>query len=284
MESLQIGEVKITAVLAGRLRLDGGAMFGIIPKPHWSKRMPPDGLNRIGMAMWCFLIEVDGQRSLVETGFGGKVTDRLREIHALEEDPGLVASLRAAGVDAKSIDRVILSHLHQDHAGGATTGTEKDYVPTFPNARYVIQEGEWKDAREADGQSVNAYPQASVMDPLEAASVVDFVDGDVDLGTIRLVQTPGHTRAHQSVLIESKGEAFFFAGDLVPTTHHLRPLYVMAFDHYPRETFLNKQIWLREAVEGGWWLATPHDPDLPWVQIREDSRDDYAVIELGASG
>ena len=275
MHTLQIGDTRITAIQAGRLRLDGGAMFGIIPRPHWSKRMPPDEQNRIGMAMWCFLVDDRGQRSLIETGFGGKVTERLREIYALEEEPGLVASLEKVGYGPESVDRVILSHLHQDHAGGSTTGSDGDYLPTFPQARYVIQKGEWKDAREADGQSVNAYPRESVMDPLEAASIVDFVDGDTTLGSIRLVQTPGHTRAHQSVLIESSADTFFFTGDLVPTTHHLRPLYVMAFDHYPRETYLNKQKWLGEAAEGNWWVATPHDPDFPWIRIKRDTREGF---------
>jgi glyoxylase-like metal-dependent hydrolase (beta-lactamase superfamily II) len=277
MHTLQIGHIRIRAVQAGRLRLDGGAMFGIIPKPHWSKRMPPDKLNRIGMAMWCFLVEVDGERSLIETGFGGKVSERLREIHALEEVPGLLPSLRQIGTEPGEVDRVILSHLHQDHAGGSTIGTAGAYAPTFPNARYIIQEGEWKDAREADGQSVNAYPRESVMDPLETAAVVDYVNGEAAFGPIRLFQTPGHTRTHQSVLIESGGETFFYTGDLVPTTHHLRPLYVMAFDHYPRETFLNKQKWLGQAAEGDWWVATPHDPDLPWIRIKRDAREEFVA-------
>ncbi len=277
MHTLQIGDIRITAVQAGRLRLDGGGMFGIIPKTHWSKRIPADDQNRIGLVMWCFLVESDGECTLIETGFGGKVTDRLRGIFALEEDPGLVGALAEVGVRPEQIDRVILSHLHQDHAGGATSGSECTYVPTFPNARYAIQRGEWKDAREADGQSVNAYPRESVMDPLEAASVVDLIDGDISFGSIRLVLTPGHTRAHQSVLIESGDGVFFFTADLVPTTHHLRPLYVMAFDHYPRETYINKQKWLQAAADSGWWVATPHDPDLPWVQIATDEREEYAV-------
>ena len=193
MHTLQIGDTRITAIQAGRLRLDGGAMFGIIPRPHWSKRMPPDEQNRIGMAMWCFLVDDRGQRSLIETGFGGKVTERLREIYALEEEPGLVASLEKVGYGPESVDRVILSHLHQDHAGGSTTGSDGDYLPTFPQARYVIQKGEWKDAREADGQSVNAYPRESVMDPLEAASICRFCGWRYNIG----IDTPRpNARSH----------------------------------------------------------------------------------------
>lgn len=278
LHALKIGDIRVTALSAGRVRMDGGAIFGVVPKPLWSKRTEPDESNRVDLQMWCLLVEAASETILIETGFGGKVTERLREIYDLREEPGLVAGLSQAGKLPEDIDRVILTHLHQDHAGGATIRRGKEYAPAFPNAIYTIQSREWRDAREADAQTANAYRIEEVLDPLERSGQVNLVDGDQNIGNgIRLVVTPGHTRAHQSVLIQSEGESLFFVGDLVPTASHLRPIYVMAYDMFPRETFLNKERFLGRAASEQWWVAWPHDPQIVWGKIEVDDREGYVV-------
>lgn len=285
LNQMKIGQIKVTALSAGQVSLDGGAMFGVVPKGIWSRLIQPDEQNRIRLDLRCLLVETPEETVLIETGFGGKVTERLREIYALEEEPGLTAELERAGKTPADIDRVILTHLHQDHAGGATVSNGQAYVPAFPNARYVIQTGEWHDAREADGQTANAYRREEVLDPLERSGQVDFVDGDADLGDgIRLVVTPGHTRAHQSVVIEDGGDTLFFVGDLVPTASHLKPIYVMAYDLYPRETFFNKERFLERAVEEQWWVVWPHDPSIVWGKVVRDEKGSYVVETARGEG
>ena len=277
---MRIGDIKITAISAGRVRMDGGAMFGVVPKGLWSKRIPPDDRNRIDLQMWCLLVETGDESVLIETGFGGKVSERLREVFDLRETPGLMDGLSNANVAPEDIDRVILTHLHQDHAGGTTKPSGEGFVPAFPNARYTIQTGEWRDAWEADGQTVNAYRMDEVLVPLERSGQVALIDGDADLGSgIRLILTPGHTRYHQSVLIEDGGEFLFYTGDLVPTSSHLKPIYVMAYDLYPRETYFNKGRFLERAAEAGWWVVWPHDPGIVRGRIQIDERDGYIAVD-----
>ena len=278
---IDIGKIKVTALSAGRVKMDGGAMFGVVPRSLWSKRISPDERNRIDLQMWCLLVETEDETILIETGFGGKVTERLRDIYDLREDPGLLESLRQAGKEPEEIDRVVLTHLHQDHAGGTTLRRGRLFEPAFENARYVVQAGEWRDACDADGQTVNAYRLEEVLLPLERSGQVDLVDGDTDLGNgIRLVVTPGHTRAHQSVLIESGDESLFYMGDLVPTSSHLKPIYVMAYDLYPRETYSNKMRFLERSADEGWWVTWPHDPDFVWGKIQPDERDGFIAVEM----
>lgn len=277
---IEIGGIRVTAVSAGRVRMDGGAMFGVVPKPLWEHRIVPDGRNRIDLEMRCLIVETGDETILVETGFGGKVNARQREIYDLREEPGLAAELDQAGMRPEDVDRVMLTHLHQDHAGGATVRQGDGYVPAFPNARYVVQAGEWEDAIEADGQTVSAYRKAEVMEPLAQSGRLDLVEGETDLGNgVKLVPTPGHTRCHQSVLVADGDDTLFFTGDLVPTASHLKPIWGMAYDLYPRETYLNKVKWLARAAESGWWVAWPHDPELAWRRVRADERNGFSVVE-----
>jgi len=285
LPKIQIGSLSLTALSAGQVKMDGGAMFGVVPRGLWSKRIQPDDRNRIDLQMRCLLVETGEETILIETGFGGKVSPKLREIYDLREDPGLVTQLAEAGKRPEDVDRVILTHLHQDHAGGCTLSKEQGYAPTFPNARYVVQAGEWRDASSADGQTVNAYRLEEVLAPLERSGQLDLVDGDTDLRNgVRLLVTPGHTRAHQSVLVEDGGEAMLYLGDLVPTVGHLKPIYVMAYDLYPRETYFNKERFLERAADLGWWVMWPHDPEVVCGKVCQDDREGYVAADTVADG
>ena len=273
----QSGGCDVWVLSAGHVRMDGGAMFGVVPRPLWEKGYPPDERNRIGLAMNCLLVRGQGEVALIETGFGGKVTEKLREIYALDEADGLLASLDELHIAPEEITRVVLTHLHQDHAGGCTVQKDGEYVPAFPNATYYVQKGEWDDAENADGQTVNGYRYDEVMRPL--SPVLALLEGDEDICSfIEVMVTPGHTRRHQSVLVHTEEDTFCFVGDLIPTTHHLKPIYVMAYDLYPRQTYLVKQEVMERAVSENWVMVWPHDPDIAWGRLRRDGTGAYEVL------
>ena len=272
------GEYDVWVLSAGMVKMDGGAMFGVVPRPLWEKCFVPDERNRITLAMNCLLVCGKGEVVLIETGFGGKVTEKLREIYALDESDGLLDSLNTLGISPKDITQVVLTHLHQDHAGGCTVSTSDGYVPTFPNATYYVQKGEWDDAKDADGQTVNGYRYDEVMAPLDVARQVCLLEGESEICPgLEVVVTQGHTRRHQSVLVKTGEDIFCYVGDLIPTVHHLRPIYVMAYDLYPRETYIVKQELLETAHTEKWVMVWSHDPDVSWGYVEKDEHGNWSV-------
>jgi glyoxylase-like metal-dependent hydrolase (beta-lactamase superfamily II) len=279
--SLKCGDWEISLICAGRVKMDGGAIFGVVPKPLWNQRIEADDRNRVTLAMNCLLVQHEEECILIETGFGGKVNEKLREIYGLDEEQGLLASLSDAGVTPEQVTRVVVSHLHQDHAGGCTIQTQDGYEPTFPDAVYYVQQGEWDDAEKADGQTVNGYRLESVMRPLALAGCVTLLTGDSEICSgVRVILTPGHTRFHQSIIIETGEETFCYIGDLIPTTHHLKPIYILAYDLYPRDTFLNKQTLIARAFAENWILVWTHDLDIPWGRLTQDKRGSFFPVPL----
>jgi glyoxylase-like metal-dependent hydrolase (beta-lactamase superfamily II) len=281
VDSRNIGDIRVTALDAGRFSLDGGTMFGVVPRAIWEKKIPPDERNRIQLGLNCLLVETRTETVLVETGIGAsKLPPKYRDIYGAEPSRGVIEALAEAGVAPEAVDRVVLTHLHMDHAGGTTVRTDDGHVPAFPNARYIIQRQEWEDALGADRQTVRGYNAASDLLPLERAGVLEFVEGDVEVCPgVRVFLTPGHTRAHQSVLVRSGGETICFVGDLAPTRHHVHPVFIMAFDLYPRKTFKVRQQVLKQAAGEGWLVAWPHDPEQYWGYIRIDDRGEFTPVE-----
>ena len=278
---LYIGEMEVWALDAGRFWLDGGTMFGVVPKALWEKRMPADGHNRILLGLTCLLVRTGTETVLIESGHGcTKLKETLRQAISLEPSAGLEAPLAEVGLTPEDVDRVILTHLHPDHAGGCTRRSGDICVPAFPNARYVAQRDEWGDATGGDRQVGKAYYAEQDLAPLEDAGLLDLIDdeGEICPG-IRAVPTRGHTRAHQSILISSGSDTVCFIGDLVPTRHHVPPAYIMAFDLYPRLTYKIKQQVLTRAAEEGWLVVWPHDPETPWSRIQISDRGQYIPVE-----
>lgn len=279
LEHRQFGKWKISLISAGQVKMDGGAIFGVVPKPLWEQRIQADTRNRVTLAMNCLVAQNEAECVLIETGFGGKVNQKLREIYDLDEGDGLVASLSKMGIGVEDVTRVVVTHLHQDHAGGCTVKGVDGFEPAFPNAMYYVQEGEWVDGELADGQTVNGYRLQEVMNPLKAKNCVVLLNGDAEICSgVRVILTPGHTRCHQSVLVETGEDVFCYIGDLIPTTHHLKPIYILAYDLYPRETFLNKQKLLKRAYGENWILVWSHDKEIPWGRLRRDENGDYFPI------
>jgi len=265
----------VHAVHAGRIRLDGGAMFGVVPKPLWERRIEADERNRIPLAMRCLLIRTEERTVLVDDGIGSKEPEKFRTIYGVS-NPGsptrLEDELRALGVEPGDVDTVLLTHLHFDHAGGSTVRDDDGTLrPAFPNATYVVRRGEW-DFAHRDNERIQASYLAHNMDPLEDAGVVEFIDEDTEVVPgITMVRTPGHTPHHQSVLIRHGETTLFYLADLVPTTAHVPLPWIMGYDVEPLVTLEAKREWLTRAAEEGWVLVFEHDPGVAygWARPRE---------------
>jgi glyoxylase-like metal-dependent hydrolase (beta-lactamase superfamily II) len=278
VESRQLGGWRIHAIQAGGQRLDGGAMFGVVPKTLWERRIAPDERNRIQLGMRCLLIEHEIGPVLIDTGAGNKENDKFYDIYGIENrgTPGptrLEDGLRELGFGVEDIVLVINSHLHFDHAGGnLTRDTDGSIRPTFPNARYVVQAGEYHYATHTNERTAGSYFPHNFV-PLQESGLFDFVDGERDIiAGIRAIPTPGHTPHHHGLLIESNGERAFYIADLVPTTAHLPLPWIMGYDVEPLVTLETKRRTLKRAVDEDWLVVFEHDATTPWSKIQHDGK------------
>lgn len=285
---MRLGEFTIRWFSDGDYKLDGGAMFGVVPKVVWTRKYPVDDQNFIPLALNAVLIEAPDAKVLIDTGYGTKLTAKQIQMFHLEQPPTLLQSLAEGGIRPEEIDYVVYSHMHHDHASGATYRDEDGKLrPTFPNAKHVMQRLEWEEAQNPNTRSAHAY-WAENWDALQDAGLLMPVDGDHTLVPgVRLIHTGGHTRGHQAVLVESGGETALHLGDLLPTRAHLNPLWVMAYDDYPMDSIKAKEHWIGRAKAEGWWLTLYHDPELHagiWDeagQLVEAVRPEGASLPLG---
>ena len=267
--TLSIGDLQVRVLHDGPFRLDGGAMFGVVPRPLWEQLAPPDDRHRIQLAMRPMLVEASWGRMLVDCGVGDKMPDKAREIYALDRTRHLDHALAQVGLTSDDIDVVLPTHLHFDHFGGATIRRGGALVPRFPRARYVIRRAEWQDATHPHARNRASYLQDDFV-PLERAGVVDWFDGDqVVRPGVRVERTGGHTGQHQIVYLESGGKTLVFVADLVPTTAHLQDPWVMGYDLFPMETLAFKQRFIREAIDREYLVVFEHDPVVAAGYIRE---------------
>lgn len=280
VRSRPLGRLRIHALEAGTQRLDGGAMFGVVPKPLWERRIPADERNRIPLALRCLLVETPDALVLIETGLGNKENDRFRDIYGVDNaaaDPDLPDRLHeaigVAGFAPDQVEVVINTHLHFDHAGGNTfRDAEAQVRLAFPRARYVVQRGEWEYAHHTNERTQASYLPDN-FEPVNAAGRWDFVEGEAEvIPGVSVLPTPGHCPFHQSVLVRSQGEVACFVADLVPTMAHLPLPWIMAYDVEPLRTLESKRALLRRAAEERWLLVSVHDPVTPWGYAAQGSR------------
>ena len=277
-ETRQLGAWRVHAIQAGGQRLDGGAMFGVVPKTLWERRIAPDERNRIQLGMRCLLIEHEIGPVLIDTGAGNKENDKFYDIYGIENRgaPGptrLEDGLRELGFGVEDIVLVINSHLHFDHAGGnLTRDADGSIRPTFPNARYVVQAGEYHYATHTNERTAGSYFPHNFV-PLQESGRFDFVDGERDIiAGIRAIPTPGHTPHHHGLLIESNGERAFYIADLVPTSAHLPLPWIMGYDVEPLVTLETKRRILKRAVDEDWLVVFEHDASTAWSKIQHDGK------------
>jgi glyoxylase-like metal-dependent hydrolase (beta-lactamase superfamily II) len=278
VQSRTIGKWKAHAIQAGGQKLDGGAMFGVVPKPLWERRMPPDPRNRIQLGMRCLLVEHESGLVLIDTGAGNKENDKFYDIYGVENRGAegrtqLEDGLLQLGVRPGDISLVINSHLHFDHAGGNTTRTPAGTVEaTFPNARYVVQAGEYEYATHTNERTAASYFPHNFV-PLHERGQFDFVKGEAEIVTgISVLPTPGHVPYHQGIRLESDGQVAFYVAGLVPTIAHLPLPWIMGYDVEPLVTLETKRRILTRASQEGWELIFEHDATVPWTHIVHDGK------------
>ncbi len=275
-----LGQFTLSIVSGGTFRVDGGTMFGVVPKSLWARAIPPDENNNIPQATNCLLVQTGTQNVLIDTGYGGKIPSKQRAIFAIEAGDPISESLRAVGIAPEHIDIVILTHLHFDHAGGATRLDEQGrLVDTFPNARYIVQKGEWDIATARLPELVNAYPLENFL-PLEQTGRLSFIDGNVEmLPGFRALVTGGHTAHHMAVVIESAGATAVYLADICPTQHHLRALWCLSYDVDPLQVRRIKPKLLGEIADRGWLAIFDHDPTHAAARLARDAKKEFHIAE-----
>lgn len=280
---MRLGAFDIMPVTDGRFRLDGGAMFGVVPKVLWERCCQADEFNRIPLSLTCLLIRAHGKHILVDTGLGDKDDEKFHSMFAVERTPTLEESLKAQGLSRDDVHMVINTHLHFDHAGGnTTTSGEGGLRATFPKASYFVQSGEYEDATRANERTKASYRRGNFA-PAAHVPRWEFLHGDTEiLPGITAIVTAGHTRYHQSVKIESEGQVAFFLGDLIPTAAHLPLPYIMGYDLYPIQTLETKRWVLDRACEEGWLLIFEHDPLIQAGYVKKDAEGKYVLQEVRA--
>ena len=263
------GDLQLISVNDGLFRLDGGAMFGVVPRPLWEKKTAPDDRNRIQLAMRPLIVEGAWGRMIVDCGAGDKWDAKHADIYGFDRNRHLDHSLADAGLSAASIEFALATHLHFDHFGGATRRDGVALVPRFGNARYLIRSAEWDDAMHPHERNRASYLQDDFV-PLKAAGVVDFYEDDgVVRPGVRVERTGGHTGQHQIVYIESGGKTAVFTADLIPTTAHIQDAWVMGYDLFPMQTLAVKKRVIREAIDREHLIFFEHDPFVAAGYIRE---------------
>lgn len=282
--SFSVGKLRCHALEGGRQHLDGGAMFGVVPKPLWERRIPADAQNRIPLALRCLLIEHDAGPVLVDTGIGNKESEKFRQIYGVENagkagPTQLEDALAEAGWQAGDIKYVINTHLHFDHAGG-NTSTELPVRPSdrptvrlsFSHATYLVQQGELDFAAHTNDRTAASYLPHN-FEPVAAAGRWRLLEGDGEvLPGISVLRTPGHVPHHQSIVIRDGGDTACFLGDLVPTTAHLSLPWIMGYDLEPLVTYETKRRVIGRAEAEGWILVFEHDPTRALGRAAKDGK------------
>jgi glyoxylase-like metal-dependent hydrolase (beta-lactamase superfamily II) len=297
--------MRLTPLVASTFFSDGGTMFGLVPKGIWARRLPPDDRNRIAQHAHSLLVELDdGRRGLVDTGCGPaeNFSDKEIDVHGLGPGWPLRDALGRRGVELDALDFVVFTHLHWDHAGGARAPRFLKREISFPNARFFMHRFEWEDAASGNALLFKSYPP-EIMKALESVGDdrrVLLTDRDREVAPgLRLVRSGGHTRGHGAVVFEGDGleierpgadgalcpRLAVFAGDVCPTQHHLRMVFQTAYDTFPLDTRAWKRQWLPRLAREQGWLLFDHDPDLYGATLREDPREEFAVVStLEAEG
>jgi glyoxylase-like metal-dependent hydrolase (beta-lactamase superfamily II) len=258
---MKIGKYKISTIETGTFGLDGGAMFGIIPKPLWNKSTPADAKNRIKLGARCLLLESESKKILIDTGMGNNWDEKSKTIYDIQQpENALEKALKEKNVNPEEITNVILTHLHFDHVGGAVKKENDKIVPIFPNAKYHVQKEQYNWAMEPSDKDKGSFIKSTFV-PLYEEGLLKFVNGEKQFDDeITLIPTGGHTFAHQMVKISDSSNTLLFCGDLIPTAAHVPLPYIMGYDINPLISIEEKKMYLNFAETENWKIIFEHDP------------------------
>lgn len=270
---VKLGPYWLYTIETGRFRLDGGAMFGIVPKSLWERRIQADERNRISLALRCLLLEGPDRLILIDSGTGDKYDGKFRDHYALDHsETDLLRALDAEGFGPADVTDVILTHLHFDHGGGCTRRDQGRLVPTFPNARYHVQRAHWEWATHPNARERASFLPEN-LEPLAASGQLNLLDGaGAFLPGIELIRVDGHTEAQQLVKMTGPEGTLLYTADLLPTHVHLRAAWVMGYDVRPLVTLEEKAAILEQAVREGWHLFFEHDADVVVASLEDTGR------------
>lgn len=270
---MKIGNYNLHTIETGRFRLDGGAMFGIIPKSLWSKQIPSDDYNRVELALRCLLVKGNGKNILIDCGIGTKFPEKEKNIFAIDHSKyNIDNSLKDFGLTKEDITHVILTHFHFDHAGGATECDDNNLKPTFPNAIYYIQRKNLDWAINPTDKDKGSYLKDNIQ-PLLDQNKLRILGGKTELfPNIQVMVYNGHTIGLQAVKISDKDKTILYCADVIPTSSHLLPHWVMAYDLYPLASIEEKKQILSKASEKGWILFFEHDPEIEACTVEQTDK------------
>lgn len=299
MHRTTIGDFELTALSDGIYHLDGGAYFGVVPKVLWSKKVEVDDHNRVPTGLNSVLVRTGDRNILIETGVGNKLPEKMAEIYG--QPAQLLTNLSAAGLSPEDIHIVINSHLHFDHCGWNTIRKNGNIVPTFPNATYYAQHGEWEHAHQRQRDGVSYLTEN--YDPLVESGQMKLLRGDQEIVPgVSVKVFPGHTRDMQAIIIQGGGiqshglqsagvqsrgvqsadvqsgtdaqrasQTACYISDLIPTSAHIDINWVMGFDLYPLETIESRKRYYAQSIPERWLTLFTHDPKIPWAEIQKDA-------------
>jgi glyoxylase-like metal-dependent hydrolase (beta-lactamase superfamily II) len=268
---MKLGSFEIDVISDGTFALDGGALFSVVPRVVWERYFEPDEQNRIRIGLNALLVRTGRENVLVDTGIGYKWDARALDRYSIRHETDILAELSLLGLAPEDIDIVINTHLHFDHAGTNTVERDGEVVPTFPRARYVVQRGEFEHALAPHERDRASYNPKDIK-PVSDAGQIELVDGDQEVvAGIRVIKVAGHNRDLQCVRVDSGGETAFVFADLLPTTAHVPPAWVMSYDLYPVETLEQKKRLVPQAINEGWVCVFEHDPRTPLGRLREQN-------------
>jgi glyoxylase-like metal-dependent hydrolase (beta-lactamase superfamily II) len=277
---MQLGNWQIDTINGGLFRLDGGVMFGVVPRSIWKSVAPPDESNRIQCANNCVLARDGKHTVLIDTGYGGKFSPLDRRFYSMEEGAPLLIGLDQLGVSPDDIDTLVFSHLHFDHVCGATRlNAAGQREPIFARARHIVGRTEWEDATGGRPELATAYPMQDILPLYEAGLMHVVEDGQTIVPGLRCQLTGGHTRGHLALFFESGGQTAAYLGDICPSTAHLRQMWHLSYDTFPLDTRRRKPELLAQAAREEWWILWNHDPRIGISRVAPDAKREFVAVE-----
>ena len=277
METMQIGEIKLTWLNGGVTHLDGGAMFGVVPKPLWSKKYPVNENNQIELRTDPILVQANGLNMLIDSGIGnGKMNDKQKRNFGVTEESNLVEDLGRLGIQPNDIDYILMTHLHFDHACGLTKREGETWVPVFERAEIITTKTEWAEMKNPNIRSKSTYWSEN----WEAVtSLVRPFEGEQEITAgIKMIHTGGHSDGHAIIIIEDGGDRLIHMADIMPTHAHANVLWVLAYDDYPMTSIEAKEMWMKYGLENGSWYSFYHDAQ--YCAIKWDATGKEILAEL----